>query len=157
MQSMCRDEFVCNRALVIVCSAAVFVASWFYAPYVDHGPTICALRGLTGIPCPSCGLTRAFCDIVHGHFAGAAVHNAVAFPLAVLFLGALIIAPLELVLGRRISLYRWLYSTRVAYIFGGMVALYFVTRVALLCASGQLLRSIASAPWTFGLYHHLFR
>jgi hypothetical protein len=36
-----------------------------------HGFTICALRNLTGIPCPTCGMTRSFCHIARGDLAGA--------------------------------------------------------------------------------------
>jgi hypothetical protein len=58
--------------------AVVFAASflgvdrWFPAP--ASGPqgsvrTVCALRLLTGIPCPTCGMTRSFCAIGRGQWA----------------------------------------------------------------------------------------
>jgi hypothetical protein len=37
-----------------------------------RGFTICALRNLTGIPCPTCGMTRSFCHIARGDLPAAA-------------------------------------------------------------------------------------
>jgi uncharacterized protein DUF2752 len=33
---------------------------------VAHGPIVCWLRALTGVPCPTCGLTRSFVAFAHG-------------------------------------------------------------------------------------------
>lgn len=32
---------------------------------------LCPFQTLTGLPCPGCGLTHAFCDISHGHMGAA--------------------------------------------------------------------------------------
>ena len=150
------DKFVRNRTLVIACSAAVLIASWFYAPYVNHGPVVCPLHGVMGLPCPACGLTHAFCELAHGQMAEAAAHNAIAFPLAGLFLAALIVAPVELVLRRRLSFYRWLYSTRVAWVVGGMLIVYHLGRTAVFCLDGRLFTDYVATSWTYGLIHHFF-
>jgi len=42
------------------------------APPGGHPVTICALRNLTGFPCPTCGMTRSFCHIARGELAAAA-------------------------------------------------------------------------------------
>jgi hypothetical protein len=34
-------------------------------------PTICLLRQLTGIPCPTCGMTRSFCSLGRGDLGAA--------------------------------------------------------------------------------------
>jgi hypothetical protein len=36
-----------------------------------HLPTVCPFYHATGLPCPGCGLTRAFVCLCHGHLAGA--------------------------------------------------------------------------------------
>jgi hypothetical protein len=57
------------------------------------GLPTCLFRAVTALPCPSCGLTRAFCALSHGHVADAVRLNA-ASPLvyaacaAILVLGA---------------------------------------------------------------------
>lgn len=37
--------------------------------------TPCLTRTVLGIPCPSCGLTRAFCALSHGDFPAALAYN----------------------------------------------------------------------------------
>lgn len=45
---------------------AVIVAAWFYFPYCEKGPNLCIWRAFLHTSCPGCGLTRAFCFLVHG-------------------------------------------------------------------------------------------
>ncbi|MFP3940530.1 MAG: DUF2752 domain-containing protein, partial [Thermoanaerobaculia bacterium] len=53
------------------------------APGADGGltvaghplPEVCALKRTTGVPCPGCGLTRAWVSAVHGDFAGSLAHH----------------------------------------------------------------------------------
>jgi len=54
---------------------AAVLAAW--DPAAHPGPVLCLFRRLTGIPCPSCGLTRAAALIARGEFARSlAVHPA---------------------------------------------------------------------------------
>lgn len=51
-------------------------------PYLASLAGPCALHTLTGIPCPTCGATRAASALVHGHVTAALAFN----PLAALAL-----------------------------------------------------------------------
>lgn len=45
----------------------------------SHGPTLCLIKNVTGIPCPSCGITRAVMAIIHGDMNGAFYSNPLGF------------------------------------------------------------------------------
>lgn len=56
-----------------------------FVPLGGFGIPLCAMRETFGLPCPGCGLTRAFIHLAHGDPAGAAVMNPfglVLFPMA---------------------------------------------------------------------------
>lgn len=43
---------------------------------------LCIFKNLFHIPCPGCGLTRAFYSILHGDFCSAFYYNALSIPLS---------------------------------------------------------------------------
>ena len=47
---------------------ALLAACFFYYPFVFNGPVLCPMHLVLGMPCPGCGLTRAFCLASHGHW-----------------------------------------------------------------------------------------
>lgn len=57
------------------------------------GMDLCGFHAWTGLPCPSCGLTRAFCALSRGHLQEAWALHPFSFPLYGLLLGG-IAAPL---------------------------------------------------------------
>ena len=47
------------------------IAGYFFLynyPNSIEGHTVCAFKNMTGIPCPSCGSTRATMQLLHGKF-----------------------------------------------------------------------------------------
>lgn len=73
------------------------LASWGYFVYdlnssrkAGEGLTVCIIKTVTGLPCPSCGTTQSVIHILHGKWLQAAQLN----PLGFLAIVLLIIVPL---------------------------------------------------------------
>jgi len=68
-----------NRWFAQVVAGAALLVSFIWAPGSFPRVDLCYFRRLTGLPCPGCGLTRAFCAISHGQFFSAFKLNPFAF------------------------------------------------------------------------------
>jgi hypothetical protein len=74
-----RASDAARRALfVLPLTSAVFAVSAAWRVSELPGLVLCPFRAVTGLPCPGCGMTRAFCSIGHGEFARAFGYNALA-------------------------------------------------------------------------------
>lgn len=71
--------------------------------------TLCMFKDITGLPCPSCGITRSLLSLLHGNFQAALWINPLGFMAAVL-LTVLPVWALYDVAQRKVTLpatYRW--------------------------------------------------
>ena len=67
-----------GRALLIFAGlSAVFIVSVMWRPPDNPSLILCPFRLFTGLPCPGCGMTRAFCAIGHGEVWRAVNFNAI--------------------------------------------------------------------------------
>ncbi len=66
--------------------ALIFLISLVVAPFEQERFTICLFKNAVGVPCPSCGMTRAFLFLGHGQIAKATALNPLALPVALLLL-----------------------------------------------------------------------
>lgn len=62
----------------------IFLISLLVPPFEQSRFTICLFKNLTGVPCPSCGMTRAFLFLGHGQILKASSLNPLALPVAIL-------------------------------------------------------------------------
>lgn len=120
-----------NRRIWLGVLSLIYLVS-FLLPRSElpHVP-LCWLNATTGLPCPTCGLTRGFLDIGHGQFAAATELNVMAVPVYLLGLTLIGVLIYELRSGRDL-LCPWARRHRWALI--------------LLCAVSVLIRYLPMIP-----------
>jgi hypothetical protein len=67
-----------SRKLIFICASAVLCFLW---AVIFRLPTFCVWKLIFGIPCPGCGLTRAFMRLARFRFVEAAASNILLIPL----------------------------------------------------------------------------
>jgi hypothetical protein len=68
--------------------SGILLASFVIPPYHREVFKLCLLKDLFGIPCPGCGITRAFLFLAHGDLHSAMelnINSLLVFSLVVLF------------------------------------------------------------------------
>ena len=74
-------HFPDGAVLLSLISLAALLTSLVLPAGGFFGIDTCSFHALTGLSCPGCGLTRAFCAISHGQFQEAWNHHPFSFPL----------------------------------------------------------------------------
>jgi hypothetical protein len=144
------------RARVIASGAAVLVlgASYAYAPYVHDGPVVCLLRGLIGIPCPSCGLTRGFCALAHLELGEALRYHALSPLLFAAVVATPFVAAYEVATRRPVSR-RWLFSSKLAWGLAGLFLAHHAVRTAGWITDFSVLDRYLHDSWTYAVLSSL--
>ncbi len=99
-----RDSFYWPRLLALALLAGVLLFpllahDWVTAP---GRPTLCPLRAVTGVPCPSCGITRALAHLERGHWAEAVRCHPFVPAVFPLVLALIVMLAFELASGRAV-------------------------------------------------------
>ena len=71
------------RGMSVFAVSASVLAAAALVPQVTQAPVVCLWRLVTSLPCPSCGMTRAFVALAHRHWDQAVALNAAAPPIYV--------------------------------------------------------------------------
>ncbi len=64
---------------------------------------VCALKYLLGIPCPTCGLTRALCHALHGDWSASISYHPAGILVAAALLGWMLWSAAEAVRGQPLA------------------------------------------------------
>jgi len=97
-------------AIALALAGALGLARWLepddrgYGTHEQLGLPPCAFRALTGIPCPSCGMTTSFAWVVRGHLRAAARTNLAGCLMAISAAGLIPWCLASAVIGRTIGL-----------------------------------------------------
>jgi hypothetical protein len=76
-----------GRRLLLCVPAAVLAAATLLPAGWESPVPLCVVKGITGLDCPGCGMTRAFLFIGHGHFAAAAAMHPASIPAYLIVAG----------------------------------------------------------------------
>ncbi|HEY9644198.1 MAG TPA: DUF2752 domain-containing protein [Coleofasciculaceae cyanobacterium] len=124
------------------------LGAWYYSRTNLASPFRCPLRDLTGIPCPTCGMTHAFIAMAQGDMPQAIAHHALA-PVLLVGMGVAIVhIGLELWTKRHIhTFYSRFLGHRGVQVAALLVLLgYHTYRLSLLAQSGELAAAVRRSP-----------
>jgi hypothetical protein len=107
----------------IIASFPIFV---FAARFIPFGrlPSVCAFYLFTRLPCPSCGMTRAFVALMHFDVQRAVRMNLLSIPLFAGFVVWWAVSTYQIVSGRKTRLGEWAAHRASRLTFLGIVILF---------------------------------
>lgn len=124
---MTRDLWLVARKkdwVVLVGIPILFFTAYFYNDLPFSNFEFCAVKRFLNIPCPGCGLTRSFVQLIHGHIIEAIKFNMFGPILAAIFAYIFIRRLLGIFLHRPIP--KLLTSKQRHYMTLVLVALFFL-------------------------------
>jgi hypothetical protein len=136
------------RSVILGIYSAPIVGTYFYHQGYKIPFLVCPLRHLTGIPCPTCGMTRSFMAIVRGDWSQALTEHL----FGPIFFASLLIAAvhvaIELFTGRKlIAFYSQTISNRKALILSLVIIFsYHLLRLYHLSRTGELYSAFIQSP-----------
>jgi hypothetical protein len=152
-----RNQRLKRWAMLGLCSAPI-IGSFFYR-YGFRLPFFgCPLRSLTGIPCPTCGMTHAFVAIAQGKLDAAIGYHLFGPALFLLFLTVVLSLLWELKTNQnQTSFYRrYLAKPSVYFGIGVCYLSYYAIRIVHLAHEGVLSKAFWASPVGIWIIHTHF-
>jgi hypothetical protein len=143
-----RDSFYWPRLLALCLLAGslllpLLAFNWVTAP---NSLVLCPLRAVTGIPCPSCGLTRALAHLERGHLAAALKFHPFSPLILLLALVLFILLLMELAAHKSIIFNPLQNRRNIYFLFAGVIV-FQVARTVIFFADGG---------WTIFRHENIF-
>jgi hypothetical protein len=83
---LAKNPYHVLNACFIAIILCLFIYSEIFSAEKENHPVTCAFQLQTGLDCPTCGLSRAFSEIIRGKFESAKEYNPYALNLFLFFL-----------------------------------------------------------------------
>jgi Protein of unknown function (DUF2752) len=140
-----------------LCSAPLFGA-FFYRYGYRLSFLKCPLRSLTGVPCPTCGMTRSFVATAQGHLYAAIKYHLFGPAIFLLFLAVVVSLLWELKTNKNhTSFYRRYFAKPSVYFSIGFLYLsYYAVRIGYLVYTGELSNAFWASPAGILIIHAHF-
>jgi hypothetical protein len=122
--------------------------AYFYSNTSYNSPLFCPIKALTGIPCPSCGMTRSFLAIATGNLPESLEYHIFGI---VLFIGCLMTVihfSLEITIKRNIRTFysRFIGEKNNLIILLMLLLSYYIIRLYYWGISGELITDFQNSP-----------
>ncbi|MDH6056395.1 DUF2752 domain-containing protein [Umezakia ovalisporum] len=129
-------------------SYAPLLGTYFYNQNYRIAFLVCPIRHLTGIPCPTCGMTRSFMAIGRGDWSQAIAEHLFGPLLFASFVVAIVHITLELLTRRRVTaFYFCLLRLRKLQILGLFtIFIYYCLRLYYLSQTGEMYTAVSRSP-----------
>lgn len=129
-------------------SCSPVVGAYFYNQGYRLPFLICPVRHWTGIPCPSCGMTRSFMAIARGDWSQAVAQHLFGPLLFIVLLIAVAHLILELLTGRRILAFydKVIRRKKSQWLLIIMLLIYHALRLYYLSKTGELSLAFEQSP-----------
>lgn len=134
-----------RRYLGLSVVSSPIIGAYFLGATQTNSPLICPILALTGIPCPSCGMTRSFVAIARGEMIHSLSYHGLGLFLFLGFVLAALHFAIEIISRRTLSgrFHHWLWRYRVRWGIAIVASLfiYHTLRLAFLIQTGELTAS----------------
>lgn len=136
------------RSMLLALCCSPLVGAYFYNQNYRVSFIGCPLRHWTGIPCPTCGMTRSFMAIVRGDLSQAVAEHLFGPVLFTGFLIATVHMALEVVTGRQLgACYISIFKRRkIQVLCLVMFFSYYLLRLCYLSETGELYFAFIRSP-----------
>lgn len=124
------------------------IGSFLYGYTSHHSPFKCLILSFTGIPCPSCGLTRSFTALAQGKFILSLQKHPFGLPLFFFFLLTTIHLILEILSKKKVNsqIYNWLSNKKIQCLILISLLIYYGGKLLILYYDGTLITDFEMSP-----------
>jgi hypothetical protein len=145
----------CLRLVAVASAAAPVLGAFIYNTGFRVTWLVCPIRHFTGVPCPTCGMTRAFMALARGDLSAAWQHHALGGAVFLAFGVAIAHFSLELICNRpiRTRYTNWLSQSRHQLAIVLLLISYHGVRLWYWGLTGELQSAVLQSPlgqWLMG-------